>query len=490
MWKWLLGIFVVSVVVCGVGGFVAWRTPSVRDKFKSFLPQQQLTVVRIEAADRGTLTRTVSAPGQIEPRTNVKLSAQVSARILALPFRENQRVKKGDVVVRLDARDLQAQVDASRASMRAEEARLEGAQATLERARREQARVRTLAGSGDVAASALEEMESEFLRAQSSLSAAERAVDIAKAQIIRAEKDLENTVISSPMDGTITSLNAEVGELVVIGTLNNAASVIMEIADLSVMLLKARVDESNILPVKEGQGARVYVNAYGERVFKGTVERVELQRKVDRENNGYFETEVPVMLEKGEILRSGLTANAEIEVETLADVLLVPTQAVVDRKIDDLPRVVTEGSPFIKPGSTFARIVFLVEKVSEAGKTEGATGATVKPTQLGGGGGGAGGPPKQRTTGVTYKVIAVPVETGTSDLTRTVILGGLKPGDRVVSGPFKVLTTLKHEQMVTEEAGPEKPGEKSGEKTAEPAQAGADGKAKTGEGAGAGGKGS
>lgn len=454
MWKWLVGIFIVCVVVCGVGGLLAARSESVRERFKSFMPQQAGTVVRIAAAERGTITRTISAPGQIEPRTNVKISAQVSARIIALPFRENQQVKEGDVVVRLDARDLQAQVDAAKASQRAEEARLEGAQATLERARSERNRVQKLAGTGDVSAAALEQAESEFLRAQSSLSAAERAVEIARAQIIRAEKDLENTTIKSPMNGTITRLDAEVGELVVIGTLNNAASVIMEIADLSTMLLKARVDESNILPVKEGQAAKVYINAYGERAFGGVVERVELQRKVDRENNGYFEVEIPVTLEKGEILRSGLTANAEIEVETLTDVLLVPTQSVVDRKLDDLPKAVVEGNPNIKPGSTFARIVFVVEEVAEAPKQAGASEPTVKPTQFGGGDKGQG----PRTTGKTYTVKAVPVQTGSSDLTRTVILAGLKPGERVVSGPFKVLTTLRHEQKVQEEAGATGPG--------------------------------
>lgn len=424
VWKWLLGLFVFLVLLCGGLGYYAYTNKDIRKQFEQFMPGNKPADVRIEKVTKGELSRTISAPGQIEPKTSVKISAQVSARIVALPFRENEQVKKGDVIVRLDSRDLAALLDSARAALRGEEARLEGAQASLMRAQQDRDRVKKLATSGDVAPSALEQAEAGYLQAQSSLRAAEHSIEQARAQIVRAEKDLENTVITSPIDGTITVLDAEVGELVVVGTLNNAGSVIMEIADLSSMVLKARVDESNIIPVKENQVAKVYVNAYGEREFKGYVERVELQRKVDRDNTGYFEVWIPLELAKGETLRSGLTANTDIMVETVRDVLVVPSQAVVDRKLDDLPKAVTDGNANINRSNTYVRVIYRVEEV------QGKTTSDGKPIK---------------------KVIATPVQIGSSDLTRTAVLAGIKEGDSIIVGPFKALQNMRHEQEVVEE---------------------------------------
>ncbi len=426
----MLGLLVFCVLLCAGSGYYVWTSKEIRAQIEQYMPGNKLTEVRAEKVMQGELTRTISAPGQIEPETSVKISAQVSARIVALPFRENETVKKGDVIVRLDSRDLAALLDSARAALRGEEARLEGAQAAVQQATQERDRVRKLASSGDVAPSAVELADANYLRAQSSLRAAEHAIDQARAQIVRAEKDLDNTTITSPMDGTITRLDAEVGELVVVGTLNNAGSVIMEIADLSKMVLKARVDESNIVPVKENQIAKVYINAYGEREFRGVVERVELQRKVDRDNTGYFEVWVPITLERGETLRSGLTANTDIMVETVRDVLVLPSQAVVDRKIDELPKAVTEGNGNINRANTYARVVYRLE---ETGKVH-SDGRAV------------------------HKVVATPVQIGTSDLTRTAIIAGLKDGQSVVTGPFKALQSLRHDQEVLlEGAGKDAP---------------------------------
>ena len=192
------------------------------------------------------------------------------------------------------------------------------------------------------------------------------------------------------------------------------------------MILKARVDESNVVPVRDNQIAKVFINAYGEREFKGTVERVELQRRLDRDNTGYFEVWIPVALEKGETLRSGLTANTDIMVETLRDVLVVPSQAVVDRKTDELPKAVTDNNANVIKTNTFTRVIYRVEDVPGKLTTEG----------------------KQIS-----KVVATPVQIGSSDLTRTVVLAGLKEGDRIVAGPFKVLQNLRHDQEVIEESG-------------------------------------
>lgn len=424
MWKWIVAGVLVCVLVCAAGGYFVSTNKDLRKQINLVIPQVKPPEVRLGQAVVSELSRTVSAPGQVEPLTSVKISAQVSARILALPFAVNQSVKKDDVLVRLDSEDLIALMNSAKASLAGETARLEGSQSALTLAQQELDRIKSLASTGDRTTSDVQRAESEFQRAQSALAATRAAMDAARAQIQRAQKDLDNTVIKSPIDGVITKLDAKVGEVVVIGTLNNPGSVILEVADLSQMILKARVDESNIVPVKAGQIAKVFINAYGEREFKGRVSRVDLQRKTDRDNTGYFEVEIPIELPQGEILRAGLTANTDISVETLHDVLVVPSQAIVDRKVDELPKSVTDGNPNIPKNNTYARVVFKVEDVP--GKFS----------------------PDDRPL---KKVVAVPVQVGTSDLTRSIIIAGLKPHDTIITGPFKVMLTLKHDQEIVEE---------------------------------------
>jgi HlyD family secretion protein len=411
VWKWLVIVAVVLLIGCVGSGYWLQSSGKFDEYMKMLRPELKPTEVRLGKAARGDLVRTVSAPGQIEPKTKVEISAQVSARIIALPYRDNAVVKKGDVVVRLDARDLAALLDAAKAQLKSEQARLEGARASFTNAELELNRRKELLTSRDVSQSEVDAAQAEYLRALSVLNQSEHAIEIARANIVRAEKDLDNTTITAPYDGIITKLNAEVGETVVVGTLNNPGSVIMEIADLNVMLLKARVDEANIAPVKEGQKARLFVNAYPDRTFTGTVELVGLKRQQDRDGTAYFETEILIDLPPGLLLRSGLTANADIEVETFRDVIKVPSQAVLDRAIEELPKRVTENNPSVDHAKKFARVVYVMKE----GKAQ-----------------------------------PVPVTVGASDLTHTVILAGLEENAPVIVGPYKALVGLKHDQLVAE----------------------------------------
>ncbi len=418
MWKWLLGLGVIFIGGAAAGGYFIAQSPEFRELISSLRPGDQVLKIRLGKAEKGTLTRTVNAPGTIEPKTKVQISAQVSARILALPFREGETVKEGDVVVRLDARDLAASLESAQASQRAEEARLQGNRATLARAELEMARQKQLVQSGDASQSVLEQTEADVRRSVSGVDSSLQLIEIAKANIARAQKDLENSEIKAPFNGVITKLNAEVGETVVVGTLNNAGSVIMEIADLNVMLLKARVDEANIAPVKAGQRAKVFINAFRGREFDATIDRVGLKRETDRDGTGYYVVEVLVKKPEGELLYSGLTANTDIEVESFYDVLKVPSQAVVDRRVDELPKDAREN-PLIDKNKAFTRVVYGVSD----GKTK-----------------------------------VIPVTVGPSDLTQTVITAGLEDGTSIVIGSFKILVDLRHDRKVIEEEASKKPG--------------------------------
>jgi HlyD family secretion protein len=424
VWKWLLGLVLCIFLLAGGSIVYLQSSGKLQEVINQFRPDSAGVRVRIGKAHKGDLVRTVSAPGTIEPKTRVEISAQVSARIIALPFREGERVKKDDVVVRLDARDLAAIVDSAKAQLKSEEARLDGTRASYLNAQLEFNRRKELFATKDIPKTELDLAEADFLRAQSTFRSQEHAIEIAQANILRAEKDLDNAVITSPFDGIITRLDAEVGETVVVGTLNNPGSVIMEIADLTKMLLKTRIDEANIAPVSQGQKAKVFVNAFPDQVFIGVIDHVGLKKRRDTDGTTYFETDILLELPENVMLRDGMTANAEIQVETFRDVVKVPSQAVIDYALDELPISITENNPRVDRSRKFIRVVFTVSN---------------------------------------NKTVAVPVLIGPSDLTDTVITEGLNPDDVIITGPFKALVKLKNGEQVRDEAlDPKKPAEHAG----------------------------
>lgn len=411
VWKWITALVFVIVVLggCVGGGIWAAKSGKLKDLQERFNPGMKPLEVRLEKPRRGDLVRTISAPGSIDPRTKVDISAQVSARIIALPFREGQRIKKGDVVVKLDAEDLAAALDSSKARLASEEARLIGVRASMENIERDMRRSKELLDTKDISESEFEAVRTSYEQAKSAYEQTLNEIDIARANIKRAEKDLANTTIQSTIDGIVTFLDAEVGELVVVGTLNNPGSVIMQLADLSDMLMKAKVDEANVAPVAPGQRCRVFINAYPGKEYFGEVERVRPTKQLDKDGTTYFETEIRVELPKDNSLR-GMLANVDIEVETLRDVIKVPTQSILDRAVEDLPAAV-KNNPIVDKNKKFARVIFVVKD---------------------------------------GKAVPTPVTVGSSDLTDTVVLAGLAGDETIVVGPYKSLITLKADQSVTE----------------------------------------
>lgn len=416
VWKWLLGVFLILAVACGVGGFFASKMEPVQKALKQLRGVKDPATVKVETVGRGNLTRTVSAPGTIDPKTKVKISARVSARVVALPFKEGQDVREGDVLVRLDADDLQAALDQAMAQLAEQKARQKGAVATLERAQDDVRRSEALLATNDVSVEDVEKKRTAVREAESTVEAAAQSIASAEATVRRAQRDLENTVIKSPISGTIIKLNTEVGE-VVLGTFNNAGTEIMQLADLTNMLMRAEIDENTIEPIRPGQKATVYINAYPERKFTGIVERLKEQNQISREGKQYFEAEIALdlsstKLDEGQRLKTGLKANCDIQVETKFDVMKVASQAVLDRRVDELPEKARKSPLLEGKSKAFAQVVYTMD----------------------------GG-----------KAVAHVVETGSSDVTSTVILAGLEPGARVITGPYKALASLSDGAEVKEE---------------------------------------
>lgn len=413
-------IFLVVVVVLIALGLAAAMTMEPGEGFRGFEFEFSSPAageeVRTEAVRTGTLVETVSAPGEVEPNTKVDISAEVSARILELPIREGGEVKSGDLIVRLDDSDLRARLEAAKARregerfrLEAERARLAGPQHSLANAQTTLERQQALFDTGDVSRQSLDDAMNRVRELEAQVEAGVRSISVIESGVAAAEADIEQveeliakTVMRSPINGTMTLLNAEVGELVVVGTMNNAGTVILTVADLTRMRLDAKVPEASVARVAAGQPAEVRINAYPGRVFRGVVERVALQRSLDRDGTGFFKVEVMLELE-GERILSGLASNVEIEVSE-REGLLVPSQAIVDAEVESLPDEVSASSLVDRR----ARTVTAVFAVRDG------------------------------------KALLVPVRIGPSNLVDTLVIEGLAEGDLVVSGPYKALEKLEH----------------------------------------------
>ncbi len=435
----IIVVVVVLVAVSGAGVVL-------RAKFKG---PGKSTTVRIEKAQNGELVEFVSAPGEIEPRTKVEISAKVSARIIELPYEEGDVVTCGDpdanppvqasVLVRLDAKDLESRLTSAEAGRAAqvanievEKARIAGQQASLaglvasvEQARRNLERQKGLLESKDIAQATFDqaratfdELKSQHEAAKHTLKAAElnlvvlqHNIDVADAGIAQARDALSHMTIVSPINGVVTLLEAEVGEMVIMGTMNNPGTVIMVVGDLSQMLLVAQVDEADVGKMEVGQTATVKVQAFPDEEFNGVVDSIALTHRMSSTGTKYFRTEI---LLEGNVqkLYSGLTAHVDVETLKHENVLNLPSQAVLGLAIDDLPLKIRENSPEVDTAKTYATVVYRY---------------------------------------IDGKAVVTPVKIGQSNLTHTIVESGITAEDKIVVGPYKVLESIKNDQMIQDE---------------------------------------
>ncbi|MBM4006894.1 MAG: efflux RND transporter periplasmic adaptor subunit [Planctomycetes bacterium] len=405
---------IIAVVLCLIGGAVAFMMSS---------DGTGATEVRMTEVKNGVLVESVSAPGVVEPKSKVDVSAEVSARIMELPAREGARVKKGDVLVRMDGRDLQAALagaearrDGDRFRLEAERSRIQGAKQNQENVRAILARTQALHDTGDVSRQQLDDaiarardIESQVQAAEKTIAQLERSLAASEATIEQSREAVRRTVIVSPIDGLVTYLKAEVGELAVVGIMNSPGTLIMTVADLGAMHLNAKVAETDIARVAVGQDAKIYVNAYKDDPFDGKVSEIALQRTVEKDGTGSFKVLVNLDL-KGRQIFSGLTGNVDIDIAR-QEGLIVPSQAVVERPVNDLPESV-QSSPLVQKNRRVTTVVFRV---------------------------------------VDGKAVVTPVLTGPSNLTDTLIKEGLTAGDTIITGPYRSLEKLKDGEAVEKE---------------------------------------
>ena len=433
----VITVIVTLVVVFGAGIIIQKKSGN----------DENFTLVRVGNPENGELVELVGAPGEIEPKTVVKISAKTSARIVSLPFDEGDMVSAGDpdrgsgasVLVRLDSKDLESQLLSARANRNAQQAQIEvekariasqkaqlaGIEAELERLRKDLERKKELLSSNDISESSFDTVNANYNSQKANRDALKHTIDsmelnlvvlrhnidAADARIDQAKEALSYTTIVSPIDGIITKKNAKVGEIAMTGTMNNPGTVIVEVADLSQMLLIAQVDEADIGKIEVGQKAKIYVQAFADHVFTGVIDSIALTHSLSNSGTKYFRTEI--LLDKDEVtLYSGLTAHVDIETKRHEGVMKVPTQAVLARQVDALPLDIREGNENIDTSKTYATVVYCFEN---------------------------------------GKAVVKPVTIGAGDLTHTIIESGIGGDDKVVIGPYKVLESLKQGKKIRDE---------------------------------------
>lgn len=394
------------------------------------------TMVSVETATVRSVTQSVSATGKIQPEVEVKISAEVAGEIVELPFREGATVQKGDLLLRIKPDNYVFLVEQREADLAASRATAVQAKARLAQAREDFERISGLHAQNLVA-------ESEFTSARTNVEVAAAESENAQAQIRRAEgmlkqaKDqLAKTTIYSPMDGTVSSLTSELGERVV-ATGQFSGTEVMRVADLTNMELRVNVNENDIVNVKIGDGARITIDAYAGRKFRGTVTEIASRAMTTGQNTQDEVTRFEVRIRIGDRevqLRPGMSANADIETKSVTDVVTVPIQSVTVRtrtgnKTVEQLAADREKAESDRKGEGAAVVVNDKERRERARSDREALQRVVFVVRDG-------------------KVSMVPVETGIADTSYMEITSGIAAGDQVVSGSFSIITRTLEDGMI------------------------------------------
>lgn len=370
--------------------------------------------VYAEPAAARDVVEIVKASGQIDPKEKVNISAHVVGKIERLYVQEGDSIRSGQPFLKLEQQAFIAARDQWAAQLRSSETAVAKAQAMLADSDIKLKRAQNLNAQGILSREQLDSAALAQTAARLELDQAREAVRQARANLDKAADDLTKTTIYSPISGRVIKLNAEQGEVVVSGTMNNPGSVIGTIADLSEILARVDVDETEVVHVKLGQSALLKVDAVPGRQYHGRVIEVGSSgaSKASQPDVTFFEVKIQ-LTDADPALRPGMSVRAEIRADEHQKALAVPIQAVVDRPPEDVEAA--------------------LGKSWKGGKAEaGDEGSSAKDDEV-----------KVVFVVQDGKAALRPVATGLADETHVEVLSGLKPGERVVSGPYRTLRDMK-----------------------------------------------
>jgi len=339
----IIGSVIVVIIVLIIGVAVAFSHGSTK-----------IDPSKLAKVEKGDLAKSVVATGKVEPITKVELKSKASGIVKKLYVEYGDRVKKGQLLAQLDKEEISAGVEQSRAAQQAAEANLTSAKADYERAKvdaegpdvpllkRAYDRNLEMAKGGVVSQSALDDAEKEYKMAVNKQNVARAQMIVLQAKIAQAqaqvsqddanlkqlEEQLSYTDVTSPIDGIVLSRDVEIGDAVSsILVLGSGATLVMTLGDTSQVYVKGKVDESDIGRVYLGQPARIKVESFKDKTFKGVVTKIS-PMGVEKDNVTTFEVRVSIDNPGGE-LKAEMTANAEIILDEHKSVLQIPEGAII-----------------------------------------------------------------------------------------------------------------------------------------------------------------
>lgn len=458
-WKKITLIAVVAVALIGV----IWYSVTASSR--------NAVAVQTGKVKKQDLTTIVSASGEIKPKTYVNVGANAFGKIVKLYVKEGDHVKKGDLLAQLENVQPAADVAAQKANVNsletdavAAEAAIRTAQADLNRSKADEERTKldyqraeglykaqliakqeydSKKAAYEVAAAQSVQAVARLAQAKAQNDSASGRIGQAKATLTRVSDQLSKTTYVAPYDGVVTNLPVREGETVVIGIQNSPGSTLMTIADMSVITAEVKVDETDIVNLKLNQPADVTIDAIPGKTFKGHVSEIgniailrssglaTSQTTTGSQEAKDFKVVVTID-DPPANLRPGLSTTAKITTATQKDALAIPIQALTIRTPKDL-EVKKDAKDTAKAAAPVTAAAKKDEEIQGVFKIEKA--------------------------GRGMKVTFVPVKTGITGSTDIEVTDGLKDGDQIVIGSYKILRTLKNGAVVKEDTEATKPGD-------------------------------
>jgi len=366
--------------------------------------------VEIQKVEFKLIKSSILASGTLAYREQVQLRSEVIGQVTELHVEEADQVKKGELVITLDPKNYQAQVDQAEARVRIQQIAIERQRLLIKTLADRFERQKKMFAKDLVDEDSYEALESELALAKVDLRSLQESLTQARAALDQAEDLLSKTRITSPIDGVVIQLDLKVGETVIAGTTNIPGSTMMVIADPSETLTEVQVDEADIAQVRVGQGADIFTAAYPDTPLSGTVQSIaSVARQTQGQASLSFLVKILLDEQREMTIRPGMSVRADIYTQSSEETLAVPVQAVLfDEEIDE------DDKARDKEEQTY---VFVMED---------------------------------------GKAVRKDVDVGISSDSDQEITAGLEQGETIIFGPFRVLRDMNDGDTVEEKEPEEK----------------------------------
>jgi HlyD family secretion protein len=333
-----------GILVLAGGGFAGFK---IRQK------KHAGAEVRMEQVGRRDLVSAVTASGKIEPKTSVDISADITGRIVRIAVREGDLVKKGQFLLQIDPAQYQAAFSRAQGVVASTEATMLQTRASRDQAERAWRRARELsqAGANLIAPAAVEDYKTALDVAQATYEATGAQLSQSRASLQEARDNLSKTRLVSPISGRVTRLAVEEGEVAVPGTFSKETGLLMTVADLSVILAKVQVDETDVVRLTPDDSVEVTIDAYQDTTFVGRVTRVSHSAQLTAtqtasgSNDRAVDFDVEVTLQDPpEDIRPDLSCTARVVTDTRSNALSIPIIALTVRDHERVPNETSDNT--------------------------------------------------------------------------------------------------------------------------------------------------